>query len=131
MMFIVNLLFLCLCVAQLCTVTKDTKFTETNIAQVYFTLNGTPPEFYLDKQLKGNSTQNKIYCAHLFDYEKFMQDNKAPVGRILCTPCDLNWVIFASYGVGFVSKLATMFLILCGVLGVLFILLIFGVERIN
>jgi len=130
-MFIVNLLFVCLCAAQLCTVTKDTKFTETNIAQVYFTLNNTAPEFYLDKQLKGNSTPNTFYCTHQFDYEKFMKENDAPRGRILCKPCDLNWVIFASYGVGFVSKLATMILILCGVLGILFILLIFGVERIN
>lgn len=131
MMFIVNLLFACLCVAQLCTVTKDTKFTETNIAQVYFTLNNTPPEFYLDRQLKGNSSQNIFYCAHQFDYEKFMQEKDAPRGRILCKPCDQNWIIFASYGVGFISKLAITILVLCGVLGVLFILLLFGVEIIN
>jgi hypothetical protein len=121
-MLIVDLLFLCACVAELCAVTKETLFTETNIAQVYFSL---------EKPSTSNTTvsEKKTYCIHQFEYEKLLHNQYGSVAAIQCKECDLKWVKVVSFGVGLVSKMSILLLILCCVLGVLFILIIFGVER--
>jgi len=112
---IVVLLFLVVVYAeQTCLVSKSTEFFVTKLAKACF----------WSQVAEGQD--KKYFCINEQDYERIMNE-PALKGNVLakCTEHDPSTIKNTSLVVGLISKLATFCLVMCAVIGILFIVVVF------